>query len=95
MPWGRLLAQGTGHPQTGYCWKIQGLQVAEEQPSHMMVLPDLDAEAWAGQNCSEKSQHCPLTLGKPGDRVGGGCTQARQNWMACGATWALRTQDCS
>lgn len=49
----RLLAHGLVHSQAGYLWKMQGLQLAVEQPSRMMVLQHPDAEA--GQSCSEKS----------------------------------------
>ena len=64
VSWGWMVAHATVYSQAGYLQKMQDLQAVVVQPTQTMVLKDLDTEA--GQSSSEKSQHHPFTLGKPG-----------------------------
>ena len=64
MSWGWMVAHPTVHSQAGYLQKMQDQQAVVVQPTQILVLKDLDTEA--GQSSSEKSQHHPFTLGKPG-----------------------------
>ena len=85
-----MVAHATVYSQAGYLQKMQDLQAVVVQPTQIMVLKDLDTEA--GQSSSEKSQHHPFTLGKPGCGIEEEAPK-QENWTAHGAVWALSTQD--